>query len=131
MSRYLITIRSAADRIRASRWAAQMPFGGRVEFKISKRTLPQNDKMWSMLTDISTQLKWHGMKLNTEGWKLLFLDGLKREVCPVPNLDGTGFVNIGRSSSDLSKEEMSDMIELMTMFGANHGFQFHDQEAAA
>ena len=47
-----------------------------------------------------------------------FLDGLKRELRVVPNLDGTSFVNLGRSSSDLTKQEMSDLIELIAAFGA-------------
>ncbi len=49
----------------------------------------------------------------------------------VPNLDGTGFVNLGRSSSDLSKSEMSDLIELIHAFGANHGVKFQDDAEAA
>lgn len=131
MSRHLITIRTAADRDRAAKYVAAAPYGTRVEFKASKRTLPQNDKMWSMLTDISAQLRWHGAKLKPNDWKLVFLDSLKRELRMVPNLDGTGFVPLGRSSSDLSKQEMSDMIELMHAFGARHGVVFHDNEAAA
>jgi hypothetical protein len=88
--------------------------------------------MWAMLTDIAKQLPWHGVRLRPDDWKLVFLDALKREVRMVPNLDGNGFVNLGRSSSDLSKGEMSDLMELMTAFGAQHGVVFTDpnQEAA-
>jgi hypothetical protein len=87
--------------------------------------------MWAMLTDIATQLPWHGVKLTPEDWKLVFLDALKRELRMVPNIDGTGFVNLGRSSSDLSKEEMSDLFELIHAFGAKHGVTFHDPMEAA
>ena len=80
-----------------------------------------------MLTDIATSIPWHGVKLTASDWKLVFLDALKREVRIVPNLDGTGFVNIGRSSSDLSKDEMSQLIELIREFGARHGVTFIDQ----
>lgn len=83
-----------------------------------------------MLTDVATQLPWHGIKLSPDDWKLLFLDSLKRELRMVPNLDGNGFVNLGRSSSDLSKEEMTNLIDLISAFGANHGVVFHDAEAA-
>jgi len=44
----------------------------------------------------------------------------------VPNIDGSGFVNLGRSSSDLSKAEMTDLIEIIHAFGANHGVVFHE-----
>jgi hypothetical protein len=132
MSRALITINRETDRLRVASWAAKAPTGTRVEFKASKRTVPQNDRMWAMLTDLAQQLPWHGIKLKPDDWKLIFLDALKREIRMVPNLDGTGFVNLGRSSSDLSKDEMSDLIELIFEFGARHDVKFNDpQERAA
>jgi hypothetical protein len=131
MSRHLITIRSTAERERAVRYVGAAPFGTRVEFKAAKRTLPQNDFMWSMLTDIARELPWHGIKLTPDEWKLLFLDALKRELRIVPNLDGNGFVNLGRSSSDLSKQEMADLIEIIREFGARHGVKFIDQRDEA
>jgi hypothetical protein len=87
--------------------------------------------MWAALSDIAMQLPWHGQKLRPEDWKLVFLDALKHEFRMVPNLDNTGFVNLGRSSSDLSKSEMSDLIELIAAFGAQHGVKFGDEEIAA
>jgi hypothetical protein len=129
MTRALISVASEADRARAARWASQAPAGTRIEFKAPKRTLPQNDRMWAMLTDVASQLPWHGIKLSPDDWKLIFLDSLKRELRMVPNIDGSGFVNLGRSSSDLTKTEMTDLIELIAMFGAQHGVVFHDPEA--
>lgn len=126
MSRAVITIASAADRERAAKWLGQAPDGTRLEFKAPKRSLPQNDRMWAMLTDVAVQLPWHGVKLAPDDWKLIFLDALKRELRMVPNIDGNGFVNLGRSSSDLSKAEMGDLMTLIESFGANHGVVFHD-----
>lgn len=132
MSRATIILSQQSDRLRAVNWVQRAPTGTRVEFKAAKRTLPQNDRMWAMLTDIATQLPWHGVKLRPDDWKLIFLDALKREVRIVPNIDGTGFVNLGRSSSDLSKEEMSDLMELMTEFATRHSVALQDhQESAA
>src|SRR3954464_11746710 len=128
MTRAAIILSSPGERLRAARWSEKLPSGTRVEFKAPKRTLPQNDRMWAMLTDVSTQLPWHGIKLSPDDYKLIFLDALKRELRMVPNIDGTGFVNLGRSSSDLSKEEMSALIELITSFGVSHGVTFHDPE---
>ena len=54
------------------------------------------------------------------------MDALHREVRMVPNLDGTGFVNLGTRSSDLSKEEMSDLMEIISAFGASHGVEFNE-----
>lgn len=131
MSRAEVVIRGAADRVRIANWAAQSPYGTRVLFKKSKRTIPQNDRMWAMLTDIARQLDWHGQRLTPDDWKLVFLDALKREKRLVPNIDGNGFVDLGRSSSDLSKDEMSELIDLMAAFGANHGVEFGDERERA
>jgi hypothetical protein len=128
MSRAAIILNSRAERERVANWAARLPSGTRVEFKEAKRSLPQNDRMWAMLTEVAIHVPWHGAKLRPDDWKLLFLEALKREVRAVPNLDGSGLVNLGQSSSDLSKGEMGDLIELIYAFGAEHGVQFREIE---
>lgn len=129
MSRALLVLNTNADRQKATAWVQQAPWGTRIEFKASKRSLPQNSRMWAMLTEIASQVTHHGMKLSPDDFKLLFLDALKRELRAVPALDGTGFVNLGRSSSDLSKDEMTQLIELMFVFGAEHGVRFSASDA--
>lgn len=128
MSRALVIVNGQYDRQKAAGWCMKAPAGTRIEFKASKRTLPQNDRMWAMLTDVATAVQWHGMKLTPDCWKLIFLDALRREIGGelriVPNLDGDGFVNIGTSSSDLSKDEMGMLIELISKFGAEHQVQW-------
>jgi hypothetical protein len=121
MGRATLILNSRTNRDRAHAFVKGAPNGTRVTFNASKRSIPQNDRMWAMLTDVSEQLEWHGVKLKAEDWKLVFMDALNREVRMVPNIEGTGFVNIGTRSSDLSKEEMSDLIELIFAFGAKHG----------
>lgn len=129
MSRYLITVRGPSDREQAARWAMHAKEGMRIEFKQAKRSGEQNDKLWAMLTEVAAQVPWHGIKLAPDDWKFIFLDALKRELRVVPNIDGTGFVNLGRSSSDLSKSEMSDLIEIIHAFGAGHGVVFKDSNS--
>lgn len=124
-----ITLCGRADRERAADWVGRLPTGTRVIFKEAKRTVAQNDKMWAALTDVAGQVEWHGQKLTPDDWKLLFLDALTREQRLVPNIDGTGVVDLKRSSSNLSKAEFSDLLELIHAFGANHGVVFHDQES--
>jgi hypothetical protein len=87
--------------------------------------------MWAMLTDVASQITWHGQKLTPDDFKLIFLDALKREVRIVPALDNKGFVNLGRSSSDLSKQEMGDLMELIAAFGATHGVRFNEVGSSA
>lgn len=131
MARALLVLANNTFKARAIDWIRKAPKDTRVEFKGPKRTIPQNDRMWAMLTEISVQLPWHGMKLSPDDWKLVFLDALKREVRMVPNIDGNGFVNLGRSSSDLDKEEMADLLTIIEAFGVQNGVVFQDQRERA
>lgn len=130
MSRAQITLSGKFDRERAIKWITQAPAGTRVTFRDAKRTEAQNDKLWAMLTEVAVQISWHGQKLTAEDWKLIFMAALKQEMRIVPNIDGNGFVNLGRSTSRLSKAEFSDLIEIILMFGANHGVKFRDDPPA-
>lgn len=133
MSRALVVCYSQADRRKAADWCMKAPTGTRIEFKASKRTLPQNDRMWSMLTEVATQVTHLGNKYTPDQWKVLFMHACGREVQFLPGLDEKTFIPWGQSSSDLSKAEMSDLIEFIFAWGAEHGVTFHDdaQEQAA
>lgn len=128
MSRALVIINTETDRTRAAHWLTRAMPGTRVEFKAPKRTLPQNDRFWSMLTDLATQLRWHGQRLSADDWKDVMMAGLRKEVRVVPNMDGNGFVILGRSSSDLSKQEFGDLMTLIEAFGAQQGVSFKVHE---
>lgn len=134
MSRRPFVIINEDVRNRAVAFLRTLPIGYRVLFQEQKRSTEQSDKMWAMLGDIKDQKLWHGQKLSSEDWKLLFLAGLNQELRIVPNLAGNGFVNLGRSSSKLSVREMMDLITLIQAWGDQHGVVFHDkpqQELAA
>lgn len=126
MSRAFLILANQAVRERAHRWVAALPVGTRVEFKEPKRTTDQNARMWAMLTDIATQKEHFGRRYPTEAWKAIFLHALGKETSFIPALDGAGFLPLGQSSSDLSKREMSDLIEMMKWWGAENGVVFHD-----
>lgn len=132
MSRAVVILNRASDRERVQAWAAKAPWGTRVTFQEAKRTSDQNARMWAMLTEVARQVKWHGQRLSADDWKLVFLSALKQELRIVPNLDGTGFVQLGRSSSSLSVGEMADLMDLIAAFGAREGVTFNttEQEAA-
>lgn len=119
LNRVTLVLANDAIRERAIRVIREAPEGARVTFKKPRRTLDQNAKMWAMLTDVARQHPWHGITLEPNDWKLIFLDALDREMRIVPNLAGTGFVSLTQSSSDLGVAEMSDMIELLYAWGAD------------
>ena len=132
MSRAVLILHRQSDRDRAASWVRQAPWGTRITFQEARRTTDQNARMWAMLTEVARQVKWHGQRLSADDWKLVFLSALKQELRIVPNLDGTGFVQLGRSSSDLSVAEMGDLMDLIAAFGAREGVTFNhtEQEAA-
>jgi hypothetical protein len=100
----------------------------RVDFKAPKRTLPQNSRLWAMLTDIAQQATHMGRKYTPDQWKVLFMHACGREVQFLPSLDGSTFIPWGQSSSDLSKEEMAQLIEFMFAWGAEHGIVFQERD---
>lgn len=129
MSRAVLILANEGIRIRAIEWIRKAPRDTRVEFKAPKRTLPQNALMWVYLTKIARQIEWHGQKLSPDDWKILFMDALNKELRFVPNINGNGFVNLGRSSSDLSVPEMADLVTLIEAFAANHNVNLDQMES--
>src|ERR1700734_3120721 len=107
----IIRILCAEDRAPALEWVRRSPGGTSIEFKTTTRTLPQNDRMWAMLTDIATQKKVNGKHHSTDQLKALFMHACGQEVEFLQSLDGQGWIPWGRSSSKLTVEQMSDLIE--------------------
>lgn len=113
---------------RAWQWVKAMTMAGHrltLSIKPERRTDLQNARLWAMLTDISKQVEWYGKRLTAEDWKHVFTASL-RKLSVVPNLDGTGFVALGLSTSRMTKAEMSDLMELMSAFGAERGVKWSD-----
>ncbi len=115
-------------------WEQARPYlmsGGKlvVTIKPETRSLAQNARLWAMLTDVSEQVQWYGKKLSQADWKHVFSASL-RKLDVVPNLDGTGFVALGLSTSQMTRAEMSAMQELIEAFGAERGVRFTAPEPA-
>ena len=92
------------------------------------RSSEQNRRMWAMLRDVSRQVVWYGEKLADEEWKHVFSASLKKQKV-VPGIDG-GFVVLGQSTSKMTVAEMSELMMLMEVFGAEHGVKFTAREYA-
>lgn len=96
-----------------------------IEAKPRTRSLEQNALLWKLLTIISEQVVWHGNKLSQSDWKHIFTASLSQQRV-VPNIDGTGFVVLGKSTSKMSVKEMTDLIELIYAFGVQRGVNFDE-----
>jgi len=130
MSRAVVQIKSRADRNLIERWAHGVPEGTTVEFRAPRRSLDQNALMWSLLGQISKHVDWYGQKLTSEDWKDVLTASLRRARV-VPGIDAGTFVPLGMRTSQMTKEEMNEVIELAYAFGAEHGVKFRELEVVS
>jgi len=125
MSRAVVQIKAPADRKLIATWASNVPEGTTVEFRAPRRSLDQNALMWSLLGQISKQVDWYGQKLSSEDWKDVLTASLRRTRV-VPGIDAGTFVPLGMRTSQMTKEEISELIELIYAFGAERGVEFRE-----
>ncbi len=85
--------------------------------------------MWARLTEIAQQVDWYGQKLSAEDWKDVFSASL-RKARVVPGIDPGTYVPLGMRTSDMTKEEMGNLLELVDAFAAERSVVFRDNEAA-
>lgn len=129
MSKQTFILAHETARIRAVAAVANAPAGFHVQIKPPTRTLDQNARMWAMLADVARQVEWYGKRLDAEDWKHVFSASL-RKLSVVPNLDGTGFVALGLSTSKMTKAELGDLMTLMEAFGAERGVVWSEPKIA-
>ena len=123
MSKQLFCLVHDQARSNAILAIKQAPDGYCVEVKPKTRTLEQNSRLWAMLSDISRQDDWYGKKLDSESWKCVFSAALKKQDV-VPNLDGSGFVVLGQSTSKMTIPQMTEMQELISAFAVDKNVVF-------
>jgi hypothetical protein len=123
------TIRLAGNtqRALAKRLIDQAPQGAVVNARPATRSTEQNSLMWALLSEVS-RAKPEGRELTPEVWKSLFMHALSHAQRFEMSLDGNGVVPVGFRSSRLTKDQMSDLIEVIHEYAARHGLQL--QEAA-
>lgn len=101
------------------------PDGYSVEVKPIKRSLPQNAKLHALITDISLSIPWAGQKRDVEVWKrLLTAAWLRARGEPLemlPALDGHGIDIVFRRTSELTVNEMIELIEYVQAWAVDQG----------
>jgi hypothetical protein len=128
VTRAVVTLINAQTRARVSNWARTAPRGTIVEFKESKRSSLQNAMMWAMLTEISLQKTHCDRHYTPDQWKVLFMHACGRQVQFLPSLDGSTFVPWGQHSSQLTKDEMAELIECILAWGTENGVKFQNED---
>jgi hypothetical protein len=120
------TLRRDEDRHQIRMAIARLPMDGKG-YKVTikeadTRTLDQNAKLWALLTDISRQVEWHGRRLPPEAWKDILTAALRKAEV-VPGLDG-GFVALGLSTSQMTRRELGELLDLADAFGSQNGVRW-------
>ena len=126
MTKKVFRLVHQAARNLAIETIASAPDGYIVEIKEPTRNLDQNAMLWALLSDISKQVLWHGIKLSPEEFKDLLSAGLMKSKV-VPNIEGNGFVILGQRTSKMGKKEFADLLELVLAFGADHDVRWSDE----
>lgn len=126
MRKFFVLAHSVA-RGNAKKAIEEAPDGYTVDIKPAKRTLPQNALLHALLTDISLELEWAGARRDIEVWKrLLTAAWLRARGEPLemlPALDGYGVDIVFRRTSELTKNEMIELIEYIQSWAIEQGIQ--------
>lgn len=123
MSRKQFILAFQVDRTKAKALIDKAPVNSRVEVKEPKRTIPQNDRLWLLLTAVAEQATWAGKKRTTLEWKDLFTGAVKIAgggVEAVPGLEG-GLMLLGLHTSDMGKAEMVELQDYIEAWAVGHG----------
>jgi hypothetical protein len=99
------------------------PDGDVLTLSPPTRSNDQNALLWALLTDVSNQVEWYGRKLTPAEWKDFFSASLQK-MTVVPNMEGTGFIALGQSTSRMTKRMFSDLCELIQAFGSERGVRW-------
>jgi len=108
-----------------------------VEIAEPTKTRDQEAKYHCMFADVAKCCEFMGAKHDSETWKRLLVDAFARAKAAmgeplqgqggiVPNLDGTGFVQLGIQTRKLRKKEASDFVEFLYSWGAHQGVQWSE-----
>lgn len=125
MTGQTIILWSDRSRVEAKRLIDMAPHNAIVNIKPPGRTIPQNDKMHAMLSDIS-RAKPMGRRHTPDVWKALMMKACGHQVQFEHGIDGEPFP-VGFRSSRLTVGQMSDLIEFMYQFGAENGITWSDE----
>lgn len=126
MATHPIKITNPAMRAKARHWLEKAPEGMLIKFQEPTRSLDQNAKLWACLTDISRQAEHNGRKFSPEAWKALFMSACGHEMELMVGLNSEA-VPLGLSSSALSVAQMSELIEFIHCWAAEHGIVFRER----
>lgn len=123
-----IILRGPENRLLAKGIIEVAPQDAVVRISEATRNKDQNARMWAMLSDVS-RAKPDGRCHTPEVWKALMMKACGHAVQFVLGIDGEPFP-VGFRSSRLTKSQMSDLIEFIYAYGAEHRIEWSEPHGA-
>lgn len=124
-----VILAGPSQRAFAKQLIDRAPYEAIVTVKAATRSNEQNAKLWAMLSDLS-RAKPEGRMHTPEVWKQLVMHACGHAVQFEIGLNGQPFPT-GFRSSRLTKAQMSDLIEWVYSYGAEHGVVWTEPERMA
>lgn len=122
-------LRGPAQRAFAKQLIDKAPDNAVVRVSAPTRSLEQNAKMHAMLSDLS-RAKPEGRRHTPDVWKAIMMQACGHASQFEFGLDGQPFP-LGFRSSRLTVSQMSDLIEFMYAYGAEHDVRWSEPMAEA
>lgn len=144
MSKRILKLTGDLARRAACGYINQAPDGWVVTIAEPVKKREQEEKYHAMIRDIAKQCTFMGRKFDGESWKRLLVDAYVRvarenaiaEGKPdpfkgqggvIPNLDGTGFVQLGVQTRGFTIKQASEFIEYLLDYGQDNLVVFGDE----
>ena len=145
MSKRILKLNNSLSRQAACRYINDAPDGYVMSLSEPKKRREQEEKYHAMIGEIAKQCTFMGRKFDNESWKRLLVDAYVRvarenataEGKPdpfkgqggvIPNLDGTGFVQLGVQTRGFTIKQASEFIEYLLDYGQNNLVVFACEE---
>lgn len=122
MERSIHILKDRETRRETALMVNRLPLGTKVEIGEETRTARQNRAIHGLIGQIIKQRPRHnGIRYSMAAYKAAFMAGLGEEAEWVPNLDGTGMVPVGLSTSALTVRQFNDLMAFIFAWCAREG----------
>ena len=128
MNGQTIRLTGPGARSIAHHWIDIAPHGAVVNVKEAKRTTDQNSRFWAMLSDVSRS-KPGGRTMTPERWKGAFMQSFGHQVQFENDLEGRPYP-VGHSSSNLTKAQMTELMDFIDAWGTQNGVVWSEPHAS-
>ena len=103
-----------------------------MEIKAQSKSRDTEKLYHELIGQIAKQAQHMGAKWSAEDFKRLLVDQFMRDIGEgsgrvIPNLDGTGIVQLGTQTRNFTQEQGSEFIEWLYAWAANNGVTINEQ----